>query len=245
MTDIPGTMPTSVARTSPKKSARGKFIIAIIFALAFAAFFYFDLKQYLSLEALKANRDSLLAFTQANYGRAVTFFIVIYIVQTAFSLPGGAILTLTGGFLFGSLLGTVYVNLGATTGATLAFLAARYLLRDWVEAKFGHRLGPIQEGFAKNAFSYLLTLRLIPAFPFFLVNLLSGLTRVSLGTYILATAIGIIPGSFVYAYAGRQLGTINSLKEIASPGVLLAFTLLGLLALAPIVYRKFAGPKTS
>ena len=182
-----------------------------------------------------------MAYTEANYGIAVASFIATYIVQTAFSLPGGAILTLAGGFLFGSLFGTLFVNLGATTGATLAFLAARYLLRDWVEKKFGDRLESIQAGFAKNAFSYLMTLRLIPAFPFFLVNLVSGLTRVPLPTYIIATAVGIIPGSFVYAYAGRQLGTINSLGEIASPPVLLAFTLLGLLALMPIIYRKFSG----
>jgi uncharacterized membrane protein YdjX (TVP38/TMEM64 family) len=100
-------------------------------------------------------------------------------------------------------------------------------------------LEPIQRGFAKNAFSYLMTLRLIPLFPFFLVNLLSGLTRVSVGTYVAATALGIVPGSFVYAYAGRQLGTLNSLKEIASPSVLLAFTLLGLLTMVPVVYKRF------
>ncbi|HEX9798290.1 MAG TPA: TVP38/TMEM64 family protein [Anaerolineales bacterium] len=236
-------MPASIAVPSDSrgKSSQGKIILAVLFAAAIGAFFYFDLKQYLSLEALKANRDSLLLFTEANYAAAVALFIGVYILQTAFSLPGGAILTLAGGFLFGSLLGTVYVNLGATTGATLAFLAARHLLRDWVERKFGDRLGPIQEGFSKNAFSYLMTLRLIPLFPFFLVNLVSGLTRVTLGTYVVATAVGIIPGSFVFAYAGRQLGTINSLGEIASPRVLLAFTLLGLLALVPIVYRKFSG----
>ena len=228
---------------SQGKSAQGKIIVAVLFAAALGAFFYFDLKQYLSLEALKANRDSLLTFTEANAVMAVLLFIGVYVLQTAFSLPGGAILTLAGGFLFGSVLGTVYVNLGATTGATLAFLAARYLLRDWVETKFGDRLGPIQEGFSQNAFSYLMTLRLIPAFPFFLVNLVSGLTRVKLGTYVTATALGIIPGSFVFAYAGRQLGTINSLKEIASPNVLLAFTLLGLLALMPILYRKFTARK--
>ena len=154
-------------------------------------------------------------------------------------------MTLAGGFLFGSFLGTVLVNIGATTGATLAFLAARYLLRDWVEKKFGDRLEPIQAGFEKNAFSYLMTLRLIPAFPFFLVNLVSGLTRVNIGTYVAATSIGIIPGSFVFAFAGRQLGTINSLGEIASPPVLLAFTLLGLLALMPMAYRKFIQKKHS
>jgi uncharacterized membrane protein YdjX (TVP38/TMEM64 family) len=131
------------------------------------------------------------------------------------------------------------VNLGATTGAVVAFLASRYFLHDVVEQKFGKWLRPFQEGFAKNAFSYLLTLRLIPLFPFFVVNLVSGLTRVSVGTYAAATAIGIIPGSFVYAYAGRQLGSINALNEIASPNVIGAFVLLGLFALIPIVYKKF------
>ncbi len=205
------------------------------------AFFYFDLTQYLSLETLKANRDKLLFYTEAHYTTAVVAFILLYCLQTAFSLPGAAILTLAGGFLFGSFVGTLYVNIAATAGATLAFLAARYLLRDWVERKFGDRLGPIQEGFAKNAFSYLITLRLVPLFPFFLVNLVSGLTRIRLGTYVLATALGIIPGSFVFANAGRQLGSINSLGEIASPRMLGAFALLGLLALVPILYRKFAG----
>lgn len=230
---------TSTSTTTEDSISSGKVVIALFLALGIGAFFFFDLGQYLSLEALKNNRDKLLLYTESNYGFAVALFVLVYIVQTAFSLPGGAILTLAGGFLFGSLLGTIYVNVGATSGATLAFLAARYLLRDWVEQKFGDRLEPIQAGFAQNAFSYLMTLRLIPAFPFFLVNLVSGLTRVNLGTYVVATAIGIIPGSFVYAYAGRQLGTINSLGEIASPPVLLAFTLLGLLALLPTVYRKW------
>jgi uncharacterized membrane protein YdjX (TVP38/TMEM64 family) len=220
-------------------SARGKIIVAIILTAGVFAFFYFGLNQYLSLDALKANRDALLEFVESHYGTAVALYIGIYILQSALSLPGSAILTLAGGFLFGAVPATIYVNIGATLGATCAFLAARYLLRDWVERKFGSKLAPIQQGFSKNAFSYLITLRLIPLFPFFLVNLVSGLTRVSLGTFMLATAIGIIPGTFVFAYAGRQLGTINSLKEIASPNVLLAFTLLGLLALLPIAYKKF------
>ena len=225
----------------PASSPVGKFIVLGLFALAVGTFFYFDLTQYLSLEALKANRDNLLAYTEAHYQTAAALFILLYCLQTAFSLPGAAIFTVAGGFLFGSFVGTLYVNIAATSGATLAFLAARYLLRDWVEGKFGDRLGPIQEGFARNAFSYLITLRLIPVFPFFLVNLVSGLTRIRLGAYVLATSVGIIPGSFVYANAGRQLGTINSLGEIASPRVLGAFALLGLLALVPILYRKFAG----
>ena len=237
--------PTSPISNDAPASSMGKIITGLVFLLGIGAFVYFDLGQYLSLESLKENRDDLLNYTEANFVLAATLFILVYLLQTTFSLPGGAILTLTGGFLFGSVMGTVLVNVGATTGATLAFLAARYLLRDWVESKFGNRLGPIQAGFAQNAFSYLMTLRLIPAFPFFLVNLVSGLTRVNIGTYVLATSIGIIPGSFVFAFAGRQLGSINSLGEIASPPVLLAFTLLGLLALMPIAYRKWTGKKES
>lgn len=234
----PSTTPTDTSHSS-----MGKILTGCVLLAGLGAFFYFDLGHYLSLDALKANRDTLLQYTTSHYGTAVALFILIYILQTTFSLPGGAILTLTGGFLFGSLMGTLFVNVGATAGATLAFLTARYLLRDWVEQKFGDRLGAIQEGFANNAFSYLMTLRLIPAFPFFLVNLVSGLTRVKLGTYVLATSIGIIPGSFVFAFAGRQLGSINSLSEIASPPVLLAFTLLGLLALMPVAYRKWTNSK--
>ena len=179
-----------------------------------------------------------MAFTEANFTAAVGIFIVAYAIVTGLSLPGAVILTLAGGFLFGAVGATFFVNIGATTGATLAFLTARYLLRDTVELKFGKSLRPFQEGFARNAFSYLLTLRLIPLFPFFVVNLVSGLTRVNVWTYVAATSIGIIPGSFVYAYAGRQLGTINSLKEIASPNIIGAFVLLGLLALVPIAYKK-------
>lgn len=236
-TTMTNPMPTTIPAGG---SSTSKIIIGMAIAVAIGAFFYFDLGRFLSLNALKENRDHLLAFTEANYATAVGLFVLAYIAVTGLSLPGAVILTLAGGFLFGSVFGTVFVNIGATTGATLAFLAARYLLRDWVEQKFGSRLGSIQAGFSKNAFNYLMTLRLIPLFPFFLVNMVSGLTRMSLGTYVTATAIGIIPGSFVFAYAGRQLGSINSLQEIASPNVLLAFTLLGLLAMVPILYKKFA-----
>jgi uncharacterized membrane protein YdjX (TVP38/TMEM64 family) len=223
-----------------QKPSTGKIVIALAIALASGAFFYFDLGQFLSLTVLKENRDSLLAFTDANFVSAVGIFIVSYVIVAGLSLPGAVILTLAGGFLFGAVMATLFVNVGATTGATLAFLTARYLVRDSVELKFGKWLRPFQEGFAKNAFSYLLTLRLIPLFPFFVVNLVSGLTRVNVWTYVAATAIGIIPGSFVYAYAGRQLGTINSLKEIASPNIIGAFVLLGLLALVPVVYKKIS-----
>ena len=234
-------MTNEVQAAEPARQVNaGRVAVALVIVCAIGAFFYFDLGRYLSLDTLKDNRDHLLAFTEANYTVSVALFILVYIAVTGLSLPGAVILTLAGGFLFGSVFATLYVNLGATTGATLAFLAARYVLRDWVEHKFGRWLEPLQQGFAKNAFSYLLTLRLIPLFPFFVVNLVSGLTRMNVGTYVAATALGIIPGSFVYAYAGRQLGTINSLKEIASPNVIAAFVLLGLLALVPIIYKKLS-----
>jgi len=219
----------------------GKIAVILAIGVAVAAFFYFDLGRFLSLQALKDNRDDLLSFTESHVAVAAALFVLAYVAVTGFSLPGAVILTLAGGFLFGFVWGTLFVNVGATTGATLAFLSSRYLLRDWVERKFGKWLGPVQQGFTNNAFSYLLTLRLIPLFPFFVVNLVSGLTRMNVGTYVVATALGIIPGSFVYAYAGRQLGTINSLKDIASPGVIGAFVLLGLLALVPSLYKKWSG----
>jgi uncharacterized membrane protein YdjX (TVP38/TMEM64 family) len=241
MMPSPKAKPLSGIRAqTPRSSPAVKGLILVLLIAAVIAFFYFDLDRSLSLETLKAHRDALLGYTQAHYGMAVMLFIVAYTLVTGVSVPGATVMTLAGGFLFGSVLGTLYVNLGATTGATLAFLASRYLLRDWVEHQFGQALEAFQRGFAENAFHYLLTLRLIPIFPFFLINLLSGLTQVSIATYIAATAIGIIPGSFVYAYAGRELGTLNSLAEIATPRVLLAFTLLGLLALVPVIYRKLS-----
>ncbi|MBS0159762.1 MAG: TVP38/TMEM64 family protein [Nitrospira sp.] len=226
--------------TSIKEPVSGKVIIPLVIGLAIGGFFYYDLGRFLSLSALQDHRDKLLAFADTNYVATVGLFIAAYALITGLSLPGAVILTLAGGFLFGAVLGTLFVNVGATTGATLAFLAARYVLQDTVEQKFGKSLKPLQEGFTKNAFSYLLTLRLIPLFPFFVVNLVSGLTRVSAGTYIGATALGIVPGSFVYAYAGRQLGTMHSLKDIASPNVIGAFVFLGLLALVPVAYKKHA-----
>jgi len=210
----------------------------MVFLAAIGAFYVLDLKAYLSLDVLKANRDKLLLFTEEHYWPAVVLFILAYVTQTALSLPGATLMTLTGGFLFGSLWAALYVNIGATTGATLAFFSARYLFRGWVEQRFGNRLEAFQEGFRQNAFNYLLTLRLIPLFPFSLVNLLSGLTRVTASTYIAATALGIIPGSLAYTFAGRQLSTINSLADLASPRLFLVFTGLGLLFLMPVVYRK-------
>jgi uncharacterized membrane protein YdjX (TVP38/TMEM64 family) len=222
-----------------QKVAIGKVLVSGLFVLGVSCFFYFDLGQVLTLVAIRESKDSLNVFTESHYYQAVILYVVVYALQTALSLPGGALLTLVGGFLFGSLLGTLYVNIGATSGATLAFLSARYLFRDLIEKKLGKRLKSLQAGFSENSFYYLLTLRLIPIFPFFLVNLASGITRIPIVTYVVGTALGIIPGSFVFSNAGSQLGTINNLKDIASPQVLGAFVLLGLLSLLPIIYKKF------
>ena len=196
-------------------SITGRILLGAFVLLTILAFIYFDLTTYLSLNTIKVHRDRLLQFTEQSYALAVVLFIGLYVIQTACSLPGATIMTLLGGFLFGSVFGMLYVDIAATAGATRAFLAARYVFQSWVQRKFGDRLAPLQSGFAKNGFAYLLTLRLIPLFPFFLVNLLSGLTQVNTRTYVATTALGIIPGSFVYTFAGSQLGNINSLSEIA------------------------------
>jgi uncharacterized membrane protein YdjX (TVP38/TMEM64 family) len=241
MNTEPANSSAAAPPASSTRSITGKLIVAACLLAGVAAFFLLDLNSYLSLETIKTNRDRLLAYTGEHYLAAVLIFILLYVAEAALSLPGAALFTLTGGFLFGTIAGALYANVGATGGAALAFLAARYLFHDWVEARWGRRLAAFHRGFAHNAFGYLITLRLIPIFPFFIINLLSGLTKTSLGTFVAATSLGIIPGSLVYAYAGRQLGTINRLADIASPRVLLAFTLLGLLALVPTLYRHLTG----
>jgi len=217
----------------------GRWAVLILVLAAIGTFYALDLGRFFSLDTIQARRAALLQWTQAHYAGAVASFIAIYAVQTALSLPGATVLTLVGGFLFNPVWGTLYVNIGATTGATAAFWVARYVLRDAVERRFGERIKPLQDGFARNGFSYLLTLRLIPLFPFFMVNLVAGLTRLRTGPYVLATAIGILPASFIYCNAGQELGTLDSLADVASPRVALALTLLGLLALVPIAYRRW------
>lgn len=218
-----------------------KIIILTVVLAAIGAFFYFDLGKFLTLESLKANRDSLMAFYSNHMLVFVGGYIMIYILQTALSLPGAAILTLAGGAIFGVVMGTIYVNIGATTGSVLAFLLSRTLLRDWVVRKFGNRMEAIDNGLQESGLSYLLFLRLVPLFPFFLINLACGITGMSIKTYILGTMIGILPGSLVYANAGASLATINNLGQVASPRVLISFSILGLFALVPTLYKKVKG----
>ena len=197
------------------------------------------MKSYLTLAALKTNRQLLLDYYAAHKLTMVVGFMLVYIVQTALSLPGAAILSLAAGAIFGSIIGTVYANIAATVGATLAFLVTRYLLRDVVLSKFGSKLEGMNKELEERGFSYLLFLRLVPLFPFFMINLAAGLTRLPLRIFFFGTMIGIIPGGFVYVNAGASLASIDSLSGIASPRVLGSFALLGLFALVPVVYNKF------
>lgn len=216
-----------------------KTALALVALVAITLFFYFDLGQFLTLAALKANRQSLLDYYAAHQLSMIAAFMAIYILTTALSLPGATILSLTAGAIFGSIMGTVYAIIAATIGATLAFLVTRYLLRDVVLNKFGDKLEGMNRELENRGFSYLLFLRLVPVFPFFLINLAAGLTRLPLRTFFLATMIGIIPGGFVYVNAGASLATIDSLAGIASPRVLGSFALLGLFALIPVLYSRF------
>jgi uncharacterized membrane protein YdjX (TVP38/TMEM64 family) len=164
--------------------------------------------------------------------------MAVYVVQTALSLPGAAILSLAAGAIFGTFVGTVCAVIAATIGAALAFLVTRYLLHDAVQRRFGTRLETLNREIEARGLNYLLFLRLVPLFPFFLINLAAGLTRMPLRTFVVGTVFGIIPGGFVYCNAGASLAAVTSLREIASPRTLAAFALLGFFALVPAVYRK-------
>lgn len=200
---------------------------------------------YLTLENLKENREMISGFVAQNYLLAVLLFIGIYILATGLSIPGATVLTLSGGFLFGAFWGTLYVNIGATIGATVVFLLAKYLIGKWAEKKYAKQFSKLQKEIKANGYSYLLTLRFIPLFPFFLINLVAGVVKVPLLTFIWTTSLGIIPGSFAYAYAGTQLASINSLGEVLSPQVLLAFVFLGIVAIIPTIYNKIKNAKKS
>jgi uncharacterized membrane protein YdjX (TVP38/TMEM64 family) len=215
-----------------------KVAIVAAFVAAIVAFFALGGHQYLTLETIKANRDALRAFANAHLALSIAIAFAVYALAVACSLPGALLLSLTCGFLFGRWIGTAVIVSAATLGATLVFLAARYLFADWARSKLGTIGKKINDGFSENAFSYMLFLRLVPAFPFFLVNLAPAFTNIRLTTYVAATAIGIIPGAFVFANLGETLGTIDSLSGLVSRETLVAFVLLGVLALVPVLVKK-------
>ena len=202
-------------------------IIAALAALV-AAYFFFGLGDYLTVEGIKQVAGDVGAYYERNPAQVIAGFFLVYVAVAAASLPGAAVMTLAAGALFGVLVGTIIVSFASTLGATLAFLASRYVLRDGIEARFGERLRTVNQGLERDGAFYLFTIRMIPLFPFFVVNLVMGLTRIGTWTFAWVSQIGMLLGTIVYVNAGTQLARIDSLSGIASPAVLASFALLGI-----------------
>lgn len=208
-----------------KKWVLGGLLVSLIVVLTVT------LGPSLTLENAKAQHALLIDYIHNNLLLAASVYFVSYVLITALSIPGAAVVTLLGAALFGFWFSLLLVSFASTLGATLAFLSSRFLLRDWVQARFGHKLHTINRGIERDGSFYLFSLRLIPVFPFFLINLLMGLTPISAGRYYWVSQLGMLPGTAVYLNAGTQLAQIDSLSGILSPSVLAAFALLGVFPL--------------
>ena len=215
-----------------------------VLAAGIVAFFASGADHYLMLQTLHDNRMELVEFVH-DYGvLAVFVFLGIYVAATALAIPGALVLTIAGGFLFGTWWGTVWVVIGATVGASILFMAARTTLGEALRTRAGPMLVKIEAGFGANAFSYLLSLRLLPVFPFFIVNVVPAFVGVPLRTFVLATLLGIIPGSFVFASVGAGLGSVfemmmePTLASAITPEIIVALVSLAVVALLPIVWKK-------
>lgn len=238
------------AASAEKKGAPiAKFAILAVLVGALGAFFAFGGGEYLSFDALRDNRQWLLDQVDRNAGLAIAVFIALYAVIVAFSFPGGLIMTLTGGFLFGTVLGGLYTVVGATLGATLLFLAARYLVGDMLQRKAGSWVQKMEAGFRDGEVSYMLVLRLVPLFPFFVVNLVPALLGVRLSTYLWTTFFGIMPGTFVYASVGNGLGAVFDRGEQPNLGIIFEPQIIGpllalsVLAMVPVIYKRIKARK--
>ncbi len=209
-----------------------KILLVLGLISCVAVFFIFDLNQYFTLDYIKESRTGFYEFYSANKVATIVVYMLIYIVVTALSLPGAAVMTLGGGALFGFVTALIAVSFASTIGATLACFVSRYILRGWVEDKFGDKLKVINTGIEQEGIFYLFMLRLIPVFPFFVINLLMGLTRIKLFTFYWVSQIGMLAGTAVYVNAGKELGRIDSLKGILSPGLIISFVILGIFPLA-------------
>jgi len=222
-------------REKSKGKLAQKIVIVAVIALFIALFFALDVRQYFTLDYIKSSQASFAEYYADHKVLVIGGYMLIYIVMAALSLPGAAVMTLLGGALFGRLAGTVAVSFASTIGATLACFVARFLLRDWVQSKVGKRLKPINDGLEREGAFYLFTMRLIPAFPFWLINLAMGLTNLSLWTFYWVSQIGMLPGTFVYVNAGTELAQIDSLSGILNPTLIISFVILGLF---PLIVKK-------
>ncbi len=219
------------------QSNTAKFIVGLAI-VSCAIFYYYFLSPIFSFANLQAQKNTLRVLVEKHYAIAVFLYCATYILITALSLPAAALLTLTGGFLFGIIPGTLYAVLSATMGACLAFILARYLFRQPLMQSYNEKISSFNKEMERGGFWYLLSLRFLAIVPFFLINLLAGLTTISLSVFVSATALGIIPGALAYAYAGHQLNTIQSMRDIVSPGMIAAFSFLAILALIPPLYKR-------
>ena len=218
--------------------------IAVLVA-GLVAFFAFDLDEFVTLDALKTHRTVLQGWVESQGPVAWLVYAAIYMAAVAFSVPGGSILTIAGGFMFGPYVATAVVVIGATLGATVLFLAARYAFADYLRGKAGGAMRRMEAGFNENPVSYMLILRLVPLFPFWLVNLVPAFLGVKIRVYVLSTLFGIVPGTFVYALVGDGAGAVLDaggdldLGIIFEPRILAPIAGLALLACIPIVYKRF------
>jgi uncharacterized membrane protein YdjX (TVP38/TMEM64 family) len=217
------------------KNTTTKILTVAIITALIAVFRIFDLQQYLTLSYIKESGERFALLYAMHRASVIAVYMVIYILASTLSLPGAVILTLAGGALFGLWTGTIVVSLASTIGATLACFVSRFILRDWVQKKMGDKLRTVNRGIEREGSFYLFTLRLIPVFPFWLINLLMGLTKMPLRTFCWVSLIGMLPATIVFVNAGRELARIDSPSEILSPGLLLSFVLLGIF---PIAARK-------
>jgi uncharacterized membrane protein YdjX (TVP38/TMEM64 family) len=221
-----------------------KKIIGLSMILLGSSLYYFlDPVDFLNLNWLKENQEPLEEFYKSNGLTVIAGFVGIFLVIGLLLLPGATLLSVFSGAVFGLPLGPLLVSLGSTLGAVLAFFVARYILRDWVEEKYGEKLYPIHEGLCENDIHYILVLRLVPLFPFFLVNIAMGVSPISWKVFMTGTLLGKLPATWIYANAGSHLASLRALSDITSPGVLGALTLLGLLALTPVIYKKMQKSK--
>ena len=232
------------------RNPTGKLLV-LAAAVLLALFFAFDLQRYLTLDYLKASREQFEQLYESSPILVVGSYFLIYVATTALSLPGATILTLAGGALFGLLAGTVIVSFTSTLGATLAMLLARFLLQNWVQSRFGEHLQTINSGIEKEGGFYLFTLRLVPAVPFFVINLGMGLTPIRAITFYWVSQLGMLPGTLVYVNAGSELGKLETLGDILSPTLIGSFVLLGVFPLlvkklvSVIQNRRQANPSSS
>ncbi len=217
-----------------------KLILLALVLLLVVLFFSLDLGRYLTLDYIKASQSRFQLLYAEHPAGVIAVYMLVYILSAGLSLPGATVLTLAGGGFFGLLVGTLVVSVASTLGATLACLAARTLLRDWVQERFGEKLVTINEGIDREGWLYLFTLRLIPVFPFFIINLVMGLTTMRLSTFYWVSQLGMLPATIVYVNAGKELAKIDSLGGILSPTLIISFALLGIFPLAVKKVMLFA-----